>query len=146
MEYHTCKRSGHGSVFENNDQPFKFNGSNSAKKSQFCKRSGNRQCRNGHSEGDLANFGPITSNSWFIMSNLGCNWAIVNQNFVGIGPKLAISDRLYPLRHGGYRSTGRLLKWTIMTELETANLNGCPVFMITVSWPLHERMWYFTSL
>ena len=32
-----------------------------------------------------------------------------------------------------------------VTELGTANLKGCLMFMITVLLPLHERVWYFSG-
>ena len=43
-------------------------------------------------------------------------------------------------------SSERLLKCAIGAEFETANLRCCPIFMITVPWPLRELLWYFTSL
>ena len=49
-----------------------------------------------------------------------------------------------PLCHGG--SSERLLKCAIGAELETANLKCCPIFMITLPWPLRELLWYVTSL
>ena len=63
------------------------------------------------------------------------------KHFVGIGPKSAISVQLCLLRHGG--SSERLLKWAIRAESETTNLKGCPMFMITVPWPLCEGVWHF---
>ena len=144
MKFHTRWCNGHGSVPENNEQIFKFTVSNSAQEAQFCQRSGKRQCRNGHNGDDLAEFVPITTKFWFIMVTSGYNCAIFNQNCVGIRPKSTISVRLCPLCRGG--SSERLLKWAIGAELETANLKGCPMFMVTVPWPLLERRWYFTSL
>ena len=32
----------------------------------------------------------------------------------------------------------QIREWGIRAELETANLKGCPMFMFTVPWPLHE--------
>ena len=56
--------------------------SNSAQKAQLCKRSGNRQCRNGHNRDDLAGFGPITKNKyWFIIATSRYNCSSVNKNF-----------------------------------------------------------------
>ena len=144
MKFHTRWCNGHGSVPENNEQIFKFTVSNSTQEAQFCQRSGKRQCRNGHNGDDLADFFPITTKFWFIMVTSGYNCAIFNQNCVGIRPKSTISVRLCPLCRGG--SSERLLKWAIGAELETANLKGCPMFMVTVPWPLLERRWYFTSL
>ena len=129
---------------ENNEQPVKFTVSNSAQKAQFYKRPGNRQCRNGHNGDHLADFGPLTTKSGFIMATLRYNCAIMNQNWVGIGTNSAISVRLCSLCHGG--SSWRLLKWTIGTDLEAGDVKGCPVFMITGPWPLHERVRYFISL
>ena len=42
--------------------------SDSAQKAQFCKISGNRQCRKGHSGDDLVEFSPIPIKFWFIMA------------------------------------------------------------------------------
>ena len=142
--WHCCQGQRQSATFvpENNEQRFKVTVSNSAQESIFCKRSGNRQCIKGHNGDGLADFVPITTNSWFIMATSRYNYAIVNQNCVGIGPKSTISVRLCSMYHGG--SSDRLLKWAIGTELETVNWKRCPMFMITV--PLLERRCYFTSL
>ena len=144
MKYQKPCCNGHGSVTENNEQPFKFIASNSALKAQFHKGPWNRKYRNGHNMDDLVDFDPITINSWFIMATSRYDCASLNPNCFGIGPNSALSVRLCPLCHGG--SSERLLKWVIGAQLETANLKYCPMFMITVPWPLHELLWYFTSL
>ena len=79
-----------------------------AQKVQFYKRSGNRQCRKGHNDGDLADFGPIPTKSLFIMATSRYDiYVIMKQNFVGIGPNSGISVRVCPLYHG--RSSERLI-------------------------------------
>ena len=71
---------------------------NSAPAALFYKRSGNRQCHNGLNGDDLARFRPDNNKSWFIMATSQCNFAIVNQNFIGIGPNSAISDQIRQYR------------------------------------------------
>ena len=95
MKYHMRLCSSHSAVIENNE-PFKFTVSNSAQKAQFYKRSGNRQCRNGHNtcnRDDLVDLGPIITKFWSIMATSRYNCAIMNKNFVGIGPNSAITAR-----------------------------------------------------
>ena len=111
-------------MLENNEQPSKFTVCNSAQKAQLCKRSGNRQCLNEHSGVHLADFGPITTKSGFIMATSWLNCAIVDQNCVGIGPDSAISVGLCLLCHVG--SAGRLPNWAIGAELEAANVKNLP--------------------
>ena len=93
MKHHTRYCSGHGSVPENNEQHFKFTVYNSAQKAQLCKRSGNRQCPNGHNGDHLADFSSTTTKSGIIKATSRYTCAIVNQNCVGIGPNSAISAR-----------------------------------------------------
>ena len=143
MNYQRHLCSGHGSVPENNQQSFKFTASNSAQKAQFCKRTWNRQCRDGHGGDDLADFFPRTIKSWFTMATSRYDCARVNQYGFGIGTKSAISVHY---AHCVTESSERLQKSAIETELVTANLKGCPIFMVTAPWPTHELFWYFTSL
>ena len=55
------------------------------------------RCHNGHNKGDLGDFDPIITKSWRIMAASWYTCTIMNQNFLGIGPNLAISDRSWPL-------------------------------------------------
>ena len=93
---------------------------------------------------DLTGFCPITIYFRFIMTTLQYVCAIVSKNCIGIGPDSAISVRLCPLCHGGFSE--RLLKWAFWDELDASNLKCCPMFMITVLWPLHELLLYIMSL
>ena len=89
----------------------------------------------------------LRSNAREILDHYGTsryNCAMVNQNFVGIGPNSAISVRLCPLLHA--KSPEHVLEWVTGDELETIKLKGCPMFMITVSWPLYEHVWCFLCL
>ena len=91
----------------------------------------------------VADFGRISTKSAFVMATSQYNCAMVNQNCVGIGPNSGILLSCL-LCHEG--SSGRLLKWAFGAELEAAKVKRCPMFIITRSWPLHERVWYFISL
>ena len=93
LKYHTRFCNGHCSVSENNEQPFKFTVSNSAQKAQLCQHSANHQCRN-----DIAQCSPMPKKFWFTMVQLYCKVAIMNQDFVVVGPKSARSPSLFPFR------------------------------------------------
>ena len=126
-------------MLEVNEQFFKFTVSNLAQKAQFCKCSGNMQCRDGHNEDDLADFGPITRMFKFIMATSRHDCAIIYQKIVGIRPNSAISVRLFLLCHGGF--------WEMRAELnKDSKFKRLPKVMITVPWLLHKLMWYFISL
>ena len=79
---------------QNNEQALQFAVYNSDQNDPFLRRSGNRQCRKGSDVDDLADFAPITTKSWFIKETSWYDYAIVNQNFVGIGPNSAVPIRL----------------------------------------------------
>ena len=48
-----------------------------------------------------------------------------------IGPKPIVS----------WRALRAFVKWAVKAELERANLICCPMFMITVRWPMREGVW-----
>ena len=70
----------------------------------------------------------------FSLSNCRCQ---PRSKFGNIG-------RSCPVCHG--RSSQSLLKWSLGAKLDIANLKGCSLLIITVPWPLHERLWYSIPL
>ena len=136
---------------ENNEQHFKFTVSNSAQKAQFCKRSGNRQWRNGHNGDDLADFGPITTKSWFIMATSRYNCATINQKlcwnrtkFGNIGPIVPIVSWWV------FRALAKVGYWGRIRDCKFKRLpnvyDHCAVTAARTSVIFHIRTDKYTSL
>ena len=78
VEYHRRSWIGHGTVIINIGQPVEFAVSNSAPITHFTRPSENPPWHNGYNQTDIAEFGPMLTQIWFIMAQLYREAAIMN--------------------------------------------------------------------
>ena len=97
----------------NIEQPFKFAVSNSDPIVHFCKRLEDPPWHSGYNGTDSDKFGPMSTKFWSTMAQLYPEVAIMNPDaVVFIGPKLARSSSLCPLRHCLFPK--RLQNWALI--------------------------------
>ena len=135
MKYHSRSCSRHGPVNKTIGQPFTFAASSSAPIAHCSKHTEGPPWHNRHNRTDIAEYGAMPTPFWFTMAQLYREVAILNPDFVVIGPKSARRSPLSPLQHCPFPK--RLQNWAQFLGRIGHSMKGCSLFSGTKPWPLY---------